>query len=164
MATLCRLLDPLGLTWIEDPLPDDALAMIPGLARSLTTPICTGERLAGIDAFARLIEAGGLGYCHVDVAWCGGVSTAVDVASLAHSHGIRLALHDFSGPVAFATSMHFAQHVAGEVVVESSRQSARYDAIASGLPPVCAHTSSRGPGHGLALTDAYLAEARRPPV
>jgi L-alanine-DL-glutamate epimerase-like enolase superfamily enzyme len=160
-ATICRLLDPLGLAWIEDPLPDDALAMIPALARSLRTPICTGERLAGIDAFARLIEGGALGYCHVDVAWCGGISTAVDAAALAQAHGVRLALHDFSGPVALATSLHLAQHVVGEVVVESSRQSARYDAIASGLPPLCADSSALGPGHGIALTDAYLAGALR---
>jgi L-alanine-DL-glutamate epimerase-like enolase superfamily enzyme len=163
-ATVCGLLDPLGLAWIEDPLPDDALAMIPRLARSLTTPICTGERLAGIDAFARLVDGGGLGYCHVDVAWCGGISTAIEVATLAHSHGVRLALHDFSGPVALTTSLHLAQHVAADIVVESSRQSARYDAIVSGLPPLRANSSAVGPGHGAELTDAYLAGAIRQQV
>lgn len=159
--TICRLLDPLGLAWIEDPLPDTALAEIPGLARSLATPICTGERLAGSDAFARLIDGGGVGYCHIDVAWCGGVSTVIEVATLAHVRAIRLALHDFSGPVALAASLHLGQHVAGAVVVESARQSARYDAITSGLPQITAGTSAVGPGHGVKLTDAYLAGAVR---
>ncbi len=88
-AAFTELLDPLGLTWIEDPLPDDALAGLPRLAASLSTPICTGERLAGIDAFTRLIDGGGLGFCHIDVAWCGGVTTVHEVAALATPEGCR---------------------------------------------------------------------------
>lgn len=160
-AAFCQLLDPLGLTWIEDPLPDDALAGLPRLAASLSTPICTGERLAGIDAFTRLIDGGGLGFCHIDVAWCGGVTTVHEVAALAHTRGLPLALHDFSGPVALATSLHLGQAVPGQVVVESSRQSARYAAIASALPPLQAESSPLGPGHGMELTRAYLAGATR---
>ncbi len=160
-AAICGLLDPLGLAWIEDPLPDDAVAEIPQLAAALSTPICTGERLAGIDAFTRLIDGGGIGYCHLDVAWCGGVSTVRDVAPLVDSRGLVLALHDFSGPVALATSLHLGQHIPGEVIVESSRQAARYSAIASGLPHLQAESSPVGPGHGLQLNTTYLAGATR---
>jgi galactonate dehydratase len=158
---LCRLLDPLGLAWIEDPLPDDALTGIPRLAAALSTPICTGERLAGVDAFTRLIHGGGVGYCHIDAAWCGGISTVCEVAALAHSHGVPLALHDVSGPVALATSLHLGQHVPGDVLVESSRESGRYPAIASGLPRVTATSTPRWPGHGLELTSTYLRGATR---
>ena len=160
-AAIARLLDPLGLAWIEDPLPNDALAAIPSLAETLSTPICTGEGLAGIDAFARLLDGGGVDYCHVDVAWCGGVSTAQGVAALVHGRGRSLALHDFSGPVALATSLHVGQHVPCEVVVECSRAAERYGAITEGLPALRGLTAPRGPGHGLELTRSYLEGATR---
>ena len=160
---LCRLLDPLGLAFIEDPLPDGVGPALAALARTLTTPICTGERLAGADAFSRLLDEGAPALVHVDVAWCGGVATAVEVAGLAHARGARLALHDVSGPVALATSAHVAAHVGGDVLVELSRQElrGRYGRIAAGVPTAAAEVRPSGPGHGVALTPAHVAAAVR---
>jgi L-alanine-DL-glutamate epimerase-like enolase superfamily enzyme len=160
-ADVCRDLDRLGLAWIEDPLPDDELARLPALTSGLRTPVCTGERLTGPGAFAGVVAAGAA-IVHVDVAWCGGPSAVAEIVGLVASAGRRLALHDVSGPVAWATSLHLAGHCPVPAFVECDRLAVagRYAAIAaaplpdpaSGLPPT-------GPGHGVALSPGYLAAA-----
>jgi L-alanine-DL-glutamate epimerase-like enolase superfamily enzyme len=160
---IARLLDPLGLAWIEDPLPDGAGAALAALAAALATPVCTGERLAGADAFARLLDEAAPAIVHVDVAWCGGPGVAVEVAALAQARGARLALHDVSGPVALATSVHVAAHLAAEPLVECSRIDLRerYPGIAVGAPACGPVLRPAGPGHGVTLAPAYLALAER---
>jgi L-alanine-DL-glutamate epimerase-like enolase superfamily enzyme len=160
-AGICRLLDPLGLAWIEDPLPDGAGAALAALAATLATPVCTGERLAGADAFARLLDEAAPAIVHVDVAWCGGVGVAVEVARRAAATGARLALHDVSGPVALATSVHVAAHVAGDALVECSRVDLRerYARMAEGVPAAGPVLRPAGPGHGVTLAPSYVAGA-----
>ena len=160
---LCRLLDSLGLAWIEEPA---ARRRRPRARRPRPQPPdarLPGEHLAGVDAFARLLDEGAPALVHVDVAWCGGVATAVAVAGLADACGARLALHDVSGPVALATSMHVAAHVGGDALVECSRIDLRerYPRIAAGVPAVGPKLRPTGPGHGVALAPAYVAGAER---
>ena len=163
-SRICGLLDPLGLAWIEDPAPDAGHGALAYLARNLTTLICTGERLAGADAYERLVSDGVVGIVHSDVAWCGGVSETLRIAAVAAAHGRPLTLHDASGPVAWATSLHVAQHLAVTTLVESSRFEIRnvYPTIADGLPTLDGGgIAPTGPGHGITLAPAYLASARR---
>jgi L-alanine-DL-glutamate epimerase-like enolase superfamily enzyme len=159
-ATVCRLLDPLGLAWIEDPVADGREALLTEMAGRLATPVCAGERLAGPDAHAALLRTG-VDIVHVDVAWCGGVSAAVEVAGLVRAAGRRLALHDVSGPVTWATSLQLAQAVAVPVHVECARLAVagRYRRIAEGLPDPRTGRPPDGSGHGLELAPSYLADA-----
>lgn len=161
-ATVCALLDPLGLAWIEDPVADGAYELLRRLTERLATPVCAGERLAGADAYAPLLVAG-VAVVHVDVAWCGGLAEAGRIGVLAAAAGRQLALHDFSGPVAWAASLHLAGTLPAPVYVECARLvvTGRYAAIAEGLPAAAAGVPPAGPGHGLRLRDAYLAGAER---
>ena len=159
-ATVCRLLDPLGLAWIEDPAPDDRRDLLTELAGELATPICAGERLAGVDAYAALL-ATGVDVIHVDLAWCGGVATALAVARLVRGAGRRLALHDVSGPITWAASLHAARASATPVYVECARLAVagRYRQIVDRLPDPRTGRPPEGLGHGLELSGSYLAGA-----
>lgn len=161
-AHVCRLLDPLGLAWIEDPVADGRYGRLAELSASLSTPLCAGERLAGAGAYPPLL-ATGVAVVHLDVAWCGGVDEARRIAALAAGAGRRLALHDVSGPIAWATSLHLARAVAPATYVECSRLAVRdrYPAIVEGLPAAAGAVPPPGCGHGLRLRPAWLAGARR---
>jgi len=159
-ATVCRLLDPLGLAWIEDPVADGRDTLLADLVGRLATPVCAGERLAGPGAHAALLDAG-VEIVHVDLAWCGGVAMAVEVAGLVRAAGRRLALHDVSGPVTWAASLQLAQAVAVPVHVECARLAVagRYRGIAEDLPDPRTGRPPDGLGHGLELAPSYLAGA-----
>ena len=161
-VAVCRLLEPLGLAWIEDPLADDRYERLAELAASLATPLCVGERLAGAEAYPPLI-ATGIEIVHVDVAWCGGLRDAGRIAALAAGAGLELALHDFSGPVAWASSLHLARTVEAATYVECARLAVRdrYPAIVDGLPRVAGAVPPTGTGHGVSLRADWLAGADR---
>ncbi len=147
-----HLLDTLGLAWIEDPLPPGpALA---ALARTLRTPVVAGESLAGAPAIDALLDGGGVGLLHVDAGWCGGPTGVREAAALAAAHGIGVTLHDCSGPVTWATSLHLALHLDNVPVVECARTLLRdvYPRVASGAPSRSGSLAAPGgPGHGVTL-------------
>ncbi len=161
-AAVCRRLEPLGLAWIEDPFADGRYGHLATLAAELTTPLCSGERLAGADAYPALL-ATGIAVVHVDVAWCGGLFEAQRVAALAGACGRSVALHDVSGPIAWAASLHLAQVLDVPSHVECARVAVRgrYREIASGLPEPAAGVPPTGLGHGLVLEPGYVAGAVR---
>jgi L-alanine-DL-glutamate epimerase-like enolase superfamily enzyme len=159
-TAVCRLLDPLGLAWIEDPAADGHEALLAALAEELATPVCAGERLAGPGAHTAVLRSG-VDIVHVDVAWCGGIGTALATAGQVRAAGRRLALHDVSGPIAWAASLQLAQAVAMPVHVECARLAVAgcYRRITEGLPDPRTGLPPDGAGHGLELAPSYLAGA-----
>lgn len=103
---LARALDDLGLAWIEDPFTPTTVQDLTELARTLATPICSGESLAGRAAFLRLASEGGVGLLHCDISWSGGVSGALEAAAAAADGGLPITFHDCTGPIAWATGIH----------------------------------------------------------
>ncbi|TWD74730.1 L-alanine-DL-glutamate epimerase-like enolase superfamily enzyme [Kribbella amoyensis] len=88
-----RELEPLGLTWIEEPL--DAYDH-PGharLAEALDTPIATGEMLACLRDHEDLFAAGGVDVLQADAPRIGGITPYLRVMDLAARQHARLAPH-----------------------------------------------------------------------
>lgn len=157
---VARALDDLGLAWIEDPFTPTTDRDLADLARTLATPLCSGEALAGGAAFRRLAGAGGIGLLHCDISWSGGVSGALEAAAAAADSGVPITFHDCTGPIAWATGIHVASRTPSVTHVESVRTLVRgaYGAIAHGFPAVIGgRVTPRGPGHGCALTEAHQA-------
>jgi len=153
-------LDDLDLAWIEDPFTPATDRDLADLARTLSTPLCSGESLAGGAAFRRLARGGGVGLLHCDVSWSGGVSGALEAAAAAADSGLPVTFHDCTGPIAWATGIHVARCAPSVAHVESVRTLVRgaYQAIAQGVPSVAGgRVPARGPGHGCALTETHQA-------
>jgi len=162
-ARRCARLDAVGLAWIEDPVADSLLGPLPSFLRRLDTPVCVGERCAGIHAYDRLIRDEAVGLVHLDVAWCGGLSVARTVGEVAAAHAVPVALHNDMGPVAWATSLHLAQHLGRSTLVEcpSAGILETYPSIVASLPAIAdGRSTPAGPGHGCTLSPSYLARAR----
>jgi L-alanine-DL-glutamate epimerase-like enolase superfamily enzyme len=93
-ATLAaRLLEPLQLAWLEEPLHPDDVAAHRRLARRCTIPIALGEQLYSTHAFRDYISAGAVEVVQVDVCRVGGITPWLEVAALAHAHGLRVCPH-----------------------------------------------------------------------
>lgn len=88
-----RLLEPLDLCWLEEPLPADDLAGHTRLAAATSIPIAVGESLYSIGQFADYIARGAAGIVQADVARIGGITPWLKVAHLAEAHNIAICPH-----------------------------------------------------------------------
>jgi L-alanine-DL-glutamate epimerase-like enolase superfamily enzyme len=99
-----------------------------------TAPICASETLGSRWAFRDLLETAGV--VMLDLSWCGGVSEARKIASMAETWRLPVARHDCTGPVVLAASSHLALNAPNALVQESVRAYHRtwYRDLATGLP------------------------------
>jgi len=88
-----RLLDPLDLEWIEEPLPADDVAGHARLSAASSTPIAVGESLYSISQFREYLQAGAAGIVQVDVARIGGITPWLKVAHLAEAFNVSVCPH-----------------------------------------------------------------------
>lgn len=88
-----RLLEPLDLYWLEEPLPADDIAGHVRLARSTSIPIAVGESMYSIGQFAEYLKRDAAGIIQVDVARIGGITPWLKVAHLAEAHNIPVCPH-----------------------------------------------------------------------
>ena len=56
-----------------------------------------------------------------DIVWCGGITEAKKIASLAETYHRPVAPHDCTGPVAFMAAIHLSMNVTNALVQESVR-------------------------------------------
>ena len=91
----CRMLDGLGLHWIEEPIRHDDYEGYARIAAETATPIQTGENLVDTFEMARAIGLRSLDFVMPDVQRIGGVTGWLRAAALAHAHGIEMSSHLF---------------------------------------------------------------------
>ncbi|MGW4248043.1 L-talarate/galactarate dehydratase [Nocardia sp. NPDC004722] len=89
---MCRALEPLRLTWIEEPLDAYDFAGHARLAQTFDTPIATGEMLTSVAEHAELIRAG-IDIVQPDAPRVGGITRFLDVMAHAHREQLQLAPH-----------------------------------------------------------------------
>ena len=104
-----RIFEEFGLVWIEEPLDAYDAEGHAQLARSLDTPIATGEMLASVAEHARLIEVGAADIVQPDAPRIGGITQFLKLAALAESKQLEIAPH-------FAMEIHC--HLAAAYPIE----------------------------------------------
>ena len=90
----CRLLDDLGLNFLEDPFSASDPRLTHELRRQLSTPIAAGEDVYGSRAMADLVS--GIDLLRVDATTCGGITGAIEAINLAAGAGRTVLPHVFS--------------------------------------------------------------------
>jgi galactonate dehydratase len=152
---IARALAPYGTYWHEDPIRMDALADLKRYAAASPAPVCASETLGTRWAFRDLLDTGAAGIVMFDVAWCGGLSEARKIASMAEAWHLSVAPHDCTGPVVYAASCHFSLHARNALIQESVRAfyTGWYTELVTELPAMKDGmiTVSEAPGLGLEL-------------
>jgi len=88
-----RALEEFGLTWIEEPLDAYDAEGHAALARSLDTPIASGEMLTSVAEHHELIRLGAVDVIQPDAPRIGGITQFQRLAALAEHHHLTLAPH-----------------------------------------------------------------------
>jgi L-alanine-DL-glutamate epimerase-like enolase superfamily enzyme len=115
---LARALEHLPVLWLEDPTPPQDLASVARIAERTTTPICTGENLYRLDAFAALIDHGGVDILAPDIQKVGGLADTRRIAALADVHSQPLAPHNIAGPIGTLASAHVCASIPNFLALE----------------------------------------------
>ena len=150
---IARALAPYDTKWHEDPIKMDSLASLKRYAEASLAPICASETLASRWAFRDLFETGAAGVVMLDLSWCGGLSEAKKIASMAEAWHLPVAPHDCTGPVVLCASTHLSLNAPNAIIQESVRAYYRtwYQDLATALPKVENGSITVPPGPGLGV-------------
>lgn len=149
---IVRALDEFEPLWIEDPLkPPPVPATLRELASATTSVFALSETLVGRAGYLPLLEQALVGVVLLDVCWCGGLTEAKKIASLADAYLIPVAPHDCTGPIALTASTHLSINMPNAFVQETVRAHYHgwYGELVTELPPITAGRIRVPPGPGL---------------
>lgn len=150
---IARALEPFDTFWHEDPIRMDSLSSLKRYGAASKAPIAASETLGGRGAFRDLIETGVAGVFNLDLSWCGGISEARKIASMAEAWHLPIAPHDCTGPVVLCASTHLSLNAPNALVQESVRAFYRtwYRDLVTALPEVKNGRITVPPGPGLGM-------------
>lgn len=94
--------------WAEDPIKMDSPSVLADYRRHAGIPVCGSETLAGQASFRDLLAQDALDIVMLDLSWCGGITEARKIATLADAYQKPIAPHDCTGPVVLMASLHLA--------------------------------------------------------
>ena len=150
---IAKALTPYQTFWHEDPIKMDSLSSLKRYAEVSPAPISASETLGSRWGFRDLLETGAAGIMMLDLSWCGGLSEARKIASMAEAWHLPIAPHDCTGPVVLTASTHLALNAPNALVQESVRAFYRtwYRDLVTALPEVKNGMITVPPGPGLGL-------------
>ena len=153
---ITRQLEQYNTFWHEDPIKMDSLSSLKRYSEVSKAPICASETLGSRWAFKDLLETNAAGVIMLDVSWCGGISEARKIATMAEAWHLPVAPHDCTGPVVLCASTHLSLNLPNALVQESVRAFYKtwYRDLVTALPEVENGTITvpSGPGLGLELS------------
>ena len=119
---IAQAMEPLAPMWLEEMLPQDNLRSYAELGRSTRLPLCVSERLMTRWGFRELIENQAARIIMPDICWCGGISEAKKIASMAETYYLPVAPHNCGGPVLHWASAHLAANAVNLFIMETVRR------------------------------------------
>jgi galactonate dehydratase len=128
-----------GVTWFECPLPETpenyaAIKRLRAKANAAGMRLAGAELFIGAAGFKPLLEQGLYDVVMPDVKYAGGLAECLRIAELAARHGCAVSLHNPSGPVCHAHSVHLSAVLEGDERLEYQHgETPSFFAIAPGL-------------------------------
>src|ERR687893_420328 len=152
---IARALEEFEPYWFEGPIKADDLDALAEFASSTHVPVTASETLAGRSAFRELMEKGAAEIVMLDLSWCGGLSEAKKISTMAEAYHLPVAPHDCTGPVVLAASTHLCVNLPNALTQETVRAyyTGWYKELVTKVPEVSeGHVSPpEGPGLGTEL-------------
>lgn len=133
----------LGVKWFECPLPETpehyaAIKRLRSKANTAGMRLAGAELFIGAEGFRPILEQGLYDVVMPDAKYAGGLAECVRIAELARRHGSAVSLHNPSGPVCHAHSLHLSAVLESEERLEYQHgETPRFYDIAPGLEAPC---------------------------
>ncbi|MBM3280290.1 MAG: mandelate racemase/muconate lactonizing enzyme family protein [Candidatus Handelsmanbacteria bacterium] len=162
---IAQALEEHRVMWVEDILKPDNLDAYEHLSLATRLPLTVSERLLTRYQFLPVMQRGIARVIMPDVEWCGGITEAKKIASLADTFQLPVAFHNYGGPVLNFASAQVAASIPNLMLVEVGLNLLACWAETMITQPVVVQNGymelPQGPGLGVALQESFL---RRPEV
>ncbi len=167
---LARLLEPLGLLFIEEPLLSENPEGITQISQLVSTPIALGERLYSRWDFKPFLASGAVDIIQPDLSHAGGLSECRRIAAMAEAYDVAVAPHCPLGPLALGACLQLAACAPNVVLQEMSlgiHYNVGHDLLSFVTNPVALSAVEgylpipQGPGLGIEIDEAAVREADR---
>jgi galactonate dehydratase len=119
---IAEAVEPYRPMWLEDMLLPGNFDQYRELAQSTRIPLTIGERMAGQRQFQRLLDSRAAKFVMFDVCWCGGLSEARKIATMADAYELPFAPHTAGGPLLFYASTHLSTATPNVWIQESCQR------------------------------------------
>ena len=119
---IAQAVKPYSPMWLEEMVPQDNLAVYRELSTTTNLPLCLSERLMTRYGFRELIENRAARIIMPDISWCGGISEAKKIASMAETYYLPVAPHNCGGPILHYASAHLAANLTNLGILETVRR------------------------------------------
>lgn len=157
---IAKALEPYRPMWIEDMLLPGLASQYRQLAEATSIPLTVGERMAGKLQFETLLESRAAKYIMFDVCWCGGLTEARKITTLADAYQLPFAPHTAGGPLLFYASTHLSAAMPNNWIQESCQRFYERDwptMLVNPLRPQDGHISPPdAPGFGMEIKPEVL--------
>ena len=131
---LAHELEPLGLMWLEDPVPPENVQALRRVTKSTSTPIATGENGYMRHGFREAFECGAIDIAAPDPQKTGGLLETRRIADYADTHYISMAPHCIASPIGTIANVHVCAAIPNFLALEWHGMSVPFwNDLASGL-------------------------------
>jgi galactonate dehydratase len=117
---LAKVLEPMGLLFIEEPLLSENHEGLAQIANLVSTPIALGERLYSRWDFKPFFENRSVDIIQPDLSHAGGLLECRKIAAMAEAYDIAVAPHCPLGPLALAACLQLAACTPNVAIQEMS--------------------------------------------
>jgi galactonate dehydratase len=115
---VAKLLEPMNLMWLEEPIPAENVEAYKIIADSTSTPICAGENIYLAYGFRRMLEMGAVDIIMPDLQKAGGLGEGQRIANLANLYYVPFAPHMVASYLGAMASCHVCASVPNFMVLE----------------------------------------------
>ncbi len=119
---IAHALEPYKPAWLEDMLKPGNFPQYAELAHATSLPLTISERIAGRYQFEQLMASRAAKFIMFDVTWCGGLSEARKIQTMAETYQLPIAPHTAGGPLLFYASTHLSTAATNLWIQESVQQ------------------------------------------
>ena len=105
---IAKALEPYKPMWLEDMLLTGNYQQYRQLAEATSLPLTISERIGGRMQFQQMLESRAAKFVMFDVCWCGGLSEARKIATMAETYQLPIAPHTAGGPLLYYASTHLS--------------------------------------------------------
>ena len=166
---LAKVLEPLGLLFIEEPLLSENLDGLHEIAGLVSTPIALGERLYTRWEFKPIFQSGSVDIIQPDLSHAGGILEVRKNAAMAETYDIAVAPHCPLGPLALGACLQIAactpNHAIQEISLGIHYNTGGHDLLnfctnKEALTPIDGYLPApKGPGLGVNIDEPAVREA-----
>lgn len=162
---IARAVENIEPKWLEDPLPVPYSESWESLKRVCRVPLLTGEKLELPQGFYPFLKNQVVDFIYPDIAFCGGLTGIVKIASLASLYRIPVATHNVGGILLTMASVHFGLSIHDFLTSETRLGGGSPILEMAQKPPVVKDGSTgipEGPGLSVELDDAGVRRLQQP--